>query len=45
MAMMQKPVAANQTMAPPTNPVNASHHGLCTRLRTDATEMLMPTAR
>ena len=24
--MMQNPVAANQTIAPPTKPVNASHH-------------------
>ena len=43
--MMQYPVAANQTMAAPTNPVNASHHGLCTSDNTDATEMLIPTAR
>jgi hypothetical protein len=43
--MMQKPVAANQTIAAPTNPVNASHHGECSNESTDATEMLIPTAR
>lgn len=43
--MMQKPVAANQTIAPPTKPVKASHPGLCARLRPAASEMLMPTAR
>ena len=37
--MMQKPVAANQTIAPPTNAVNPSHHGLCTSDTIDATEM------
>ena len=43
--MMQKPVAANHTMAPPTNPVKASHQGLWTSDRTEAIEMLIPTAR
>ena len=43
--MMQKPVAANQTIAPPTNPVNASHHGLCSSDRLEAMTRLMPTAR
>ena len=43
--MMQKPVAANHTIAPPTNPVNASHQGLCSSDRTDAKDRLMPTAR
>ena len=43
--MMQYPVAANHTIAAPTNPVNSSHHGLCTSTSTDATEMLIPTAR
>jgi hypothetical protein len=43
--MMQNPVAANQTMAPPTNAVKDSHHGLCTSESTDAIEMLMPTAK
>ena len=33
--MMQKPVAANHTIATPTNPVNDSHHGLCTSDSTD----------
>ena len=43
--MMQKPVAANQTMAPPTNPVNASHHGLCSSDSVEATIRLKPTTR
>ncbi len=43
--MMQNPVAANQTMATPTNPVKASHHGLCSTARTEAIERLIPTAR
>lgn len=43
--MMQKPVAANQTIATPTNAVNDNHHGLCISDRIDATEMLIPTAR
>ena len=43
--MMQKPVAANHTIATPTKPVNDSHHGLCTIESTDAIEMLIPTAR
>jgi hypothetical protein len=42
--MMQNPVAANHTIAPPTNAVNDSHHGLCTSESTDAIEMLIPTA-
>ena len=44
-AMMQKPVAANHTMATPTKPVNANHHALYTIDSTDAIEMLIPTAR
>src|SRR6266496_4323714 len=44
-AMMQYAVAANHTIAVPTKPVNRSHHGLCTSDSTDATEMLIPTAR
>jgi len=43
--MMQKPVAANQTIAPPTKPVNASHHGLCSSDSADAIIRLMPTTR
>ena len=43
--MMQNPVAGNQSIAPPTNPVNASHQGLCTIERIDAIEMLIPTTR
>jgi hypothetical protein len=43
--MMQKPVAANQTIATPTKPVNVNHHGLCTIESTEAMEMLTPTAR
>lgn len=43
--MMQNPVAANETIATPTKPVNASHHGLYASDNTDAMEMLMPTAR
>ncbi len=45
LAMMQKPVAANQTMATPTNPVKSSHHGLCTIDRIEARHRLMPTTR
>ena len=44
LAMMQNPVEANHTMAPPTNAVKASHYGLWTIDSTDATEMLTPTA-
>lgn len=43
--MMQKPVAANHTIATPTNPVNVSHHGLWTIDSTDAIDRLMPTTR
>jgi len=42
--MMQKPVAANQTMATPTNPVNSSHQGLSHSDRLEATSRLTPTA-
>ena len=41
--MMQKPVAANHTIAPPTKPVKSSHHGLCTSERIEAIVRLMPT--
>ena len=43
--MMQKPVAANHTIATPTKPVKASHQGPYTSDSTDASEMLIPTAR
>jgi hypothetical protein len=43
--MMQKPVAANHTIATPATAVNASHHGLYTTDSTDAIEMLIATAR
>jgi hypothetical protein len=42
--MMQKPVAANHTIASPTKPVKSSHQGLCTSDKTEAAEMLIPTA-
>lgn len=44
-AMMQKPVAANHTMALPTKLVNSSHHGLCTRVNAEAADRLMPTTK
>jgi hypothetical protein len=36
--MMQKPVAANQSMAAPTKPVKASHHGLVHEAEAEALE-------
>ena len=43
--MTQYPVAANHTIAPPTNRVNRLNHGVKARNKTEATEMLTPTAR
>jgi hypothetical protein len=42
-ARMQNPVNANQTIATPTNAVNASHYGLHTSDRMDPMVMLTPT--
>ncbi len=43
--MMQKPVPANHTIAPPTKAVKPSQPGLCSRVRAEASVRLMPTAR
>src|SRR5665213_3032391 len=43
LAKMQRPVAANHTMAAPTKPVNRPHHGLCARNNMDPRIMLTPT--
>src|ERR1017187_10427075 len=43
LAKMQRPVAANQTMAAPTKPVNRPHHGLCARNNMDPRVILTPT--
>ena len=45
LAMTQYPVAANQTIAPPTNTINEIHQALCASAKTDATEILNPTTR
>ena len=39
--MMQNPVAANHSMATPTNPVNSSHQTLWIWTSTDATEIVI----
>src|SRR5664280_3874213 len=40
LAKMQRPVAANQTMAVPTKPMNRPHHGLCARNRIEPSVIL-----